>query len=311
MISFIFAGTRLNGCSSCFESFWNQSAGTHEDMRSSVCSLFVCISVLLAVKPGEGTETRNLTAVLGESVTLRCPGNGSIPRLYIQKKNESGTVFINGFDTKQDLPIYPQYEYRTTINRWDLSMEMRNISVSDEGFYECVHFLKIGDTKTQINVFYLTVTAKYNIPNVMATCSEPASGARSCRLSCSASGGYPQGVVRWAELNLSQMSDFQNKSLQERNFKTWTISQSLVYNCNQPTNVSCAIGDATSKTTTFCQGDEKFSLDAAAILAIAVLLLIVFIVPSVYIIRKCCRRRRPVPGDAAVEVPLALRTAET
>ncbi|KAA0702394.1 hypothetical protein E1301_Tti017012 [Triplophysa tibetana] len=270
-------------------------------MRSSVCSLFVCISVLLAVKPGEGTETRNLTAVLGESVTFRCPRISSVHhRLYIQKKKE----FINGFDMTQDLNIPLQYKNRTTINQSDLSMEMRNISVSDEGFYECIVF-KSRETKPQSHVIYLTVTAKYNIPKVTAACSEPSSGVRSCWLSCWASGGYPQGVVRWAELNLSQIIDFQNNSHQDPKLKTWNISQSFVYNCNQPVNVSCSIGDARSKTTTFCQGDEKFSLDAAVISAIAVLLLILFIVPSVCIIRKRCGRRRPVPGDAALEVPLA------
>ncbi|XP_057207876.1 T-lymphocyte activation antigen CD80 isoform X1 [Triplophysa rosa] len=271
-----------------------------------VSNRFVCISVLLAVKPGEGTEARNFTAVLGQSVTLRCPGTNSPVRLYIQKNNGGGAEFINGFDTVQELAIPPQYKYRTTINRTELSMEMRNISVSDEGLYECVVF-KTRETKKQFTI-YLTVTAKYNIPNVTATCNEPASGARSCRLSCWAAGGYPWGAVRWAELNLSLMNDLQNNSIQEQNFKTWTISESLSYHCNQPTNVSCSIGGATSNMTTVCQGkadDEKFSLDAAVISAIAVLLLIVFIVPSVYIIRKCCGRRRPVPGDADVEVPLA------
>lgn len=275
-------------------------------MRSSVCSLFISISVLLAARPGDGIAVRNITAVLGQSVTLRCPGHSPVQRLYIQKNAVAGPDFINGFDTARELDVDSQYKNRTTVNRTDLSMEMRNISVSDEGSYNCVVFETLVKHK-QFPV-YLTVTAEYNIPNVTAVCSEPASGEASCQLSCWAAGGYPRSVVRWAELNLSLMSDNHNNSFQDQNSKTWTINQSLSYHCNQPTNISCSIEGATSETVTICKGradDEKISLDAAVISAIAVLLLIIFIVSSVYVIRKCCGRRRPIPGDAALEVPLA------
>ncbi len=49
----------------------------------------------------------------------------------------------------------PEYRDRTEVNESDLSMEMRNISVSDEGLYKCVVFV---ENSPEISKILLKVT---------------------------------------------------------------------------------------------------------------------------------------------------------
>ncbi len=53
------------------------------------------------------------------------------------------------------MTVLPEYRDRTEVNESDLSMEMRNISVSDEGLYKCVVFIK---SETEISKILLKVT---------------------------------------------------------------------------------------------------------------------------------------------------------
>lgn len=102
----------------------------------------------------------NITAVLGHSVTFRCPSTHSDPvkGLYLQKViNDKDDLFINGFYKGKDMPVKPAYLSRTKVNEMELSVEMRNISVSDEGLYKCVAFNNKLE-KTDISEILLKVT---------------------------------------------------------------------------------------------------------------------------------------------------------
>ncbi len=111
---------------------------------------------MLCVCVGDSDAVKNITAVLGHSVTFRCPSTHSSPvkGLYIQRVQKD--KFVNGFYKGQKMPeLSPEYRDRTKVNQTDLSMEMRNISVSDEGLYKCVVFIK---NIPEISLILLKVT---------------------------------------------------------------------------------------------------------------------------------------------------------
>ncbi|XDV33114.1 hypothetical protein PO909_003676 [Leuciscus waleckii] len=252
----------------------------------------------------------NITAVLGHTATFKCPSQKSkiVTRLYIQKVVENrDDKFINGFDSSRKLDVLPEYQNRTKVNQTNLSMEMTDVSFSDEGLYKCVVFY--GRVEP-FSVIYLKVTAKYSVPTIEKQCSERKNGdgaaGKSCQLSCSSTGGYPQSAVKWAELNPSLMSVVHNESSEDPISKTWTINQTITYNCDHPINVSCAVDDAVSPTITICEA-ESFSV--RVIIAIVLVLVFVLLLLLVLMVMKlCCRRHQPEdPRDSDDEnaVPLA------
>ncbi|XP_073674105.1 uncharacterized protein [Garra rufa] len=237
------------------------NAETEEKDMKPVCSLLALVvtTLLLSAASGHSNELMNITAALGDSVTFRCPRTYSSPveRLYIQKAiNGKDDVFINGFFKGRHIQANPEYQNRTEVNEMELSMKMRNVSVSDEGLYKCVAFV---DNKAKISGILLDVTAEYSVPTVKKHCSEhkrsDGGAGTSCQLSCSALGGYPQSTATWPGLNPSLVSVVYNWSSADTDSKTWTIIQTIIFNCNQPTNVSCAIGGAVSHTITICKCD--------------------------------------------------------
>ncbi|XP_051535286.1 T-lymphocyte activation antigen CD80-like isoform X2 [Myxocyprinus asiaticus] len=283
-------------------------------MKGSVCSLLVLVitSVLLTASPGDSSTeapVRNFNAVLGQSVTLRCPGNLSVHifRLYLQMQRGQTDYFINGFDTARSLPV-TEYMNRTEVNQTDLSVTMSNITVSDEGQYKCIVFYT--EMPNEEHVINLKVTAMYSVPTLMAECihvNGPATGGKSCQLSCSSTGGYPWSEVEWPGLHPSE-SDNETESFQDPHSKTWTINQTVTYYCDHPTNVSCSIGRTVSHTITICEAD---SFPLRVNIAIAFVVTFVLFLVLVLVLMKChCRRPRPNPEDPALGVPLALRRAE-
>uniref|UniRef100_A0A8C2JZI3 Ig-like domain-containing protein n=1 Tax=Cyprinus carpio TaxID=7962 RepID=A0A8C2JZI3_CYPCA len=161
--------------------------------------------------------------------------------LYVQKVTKDKDTYINGFYKDNNMP-WNEYHSRTKVNKMDLSMEMRNVSVSDEGQYKCIIFVS-GAEKRKISMIILKVTAEYSVPTITTNCTR----------GCSAVGGYPQSFIRWAGLNPSLTSIVYNESSADNESKTWTVNQTIVYNCDQPTNISCAIGGAVSDTITICE----------------------------------------------------------
>ncbi|XP_059369815.1 T-lymphocyte activation antigen CD80-like [Carassius carassius] len=224
--------------------------------------VLVVTLLLLTATSGDSDAVENITAVLGHSVTFKCPSKRSTPveGLYIQRVKNYKVEFVDGFYRSRLMDVLPEYRDRTKVNEMELSVEMRNISVSDEGLYQCVVLI---NNKPEISEILLKVTAEYIIPTIMMTdCSElqlelelerdGASTGMSCQLNCSAAGGYPQSFVRWAGLNPSLTSIVYNGNSVDNESKTWTINQTIVYNCYQPTNISCAIGGAVSDKITIC-----------------------------------------------------------
>ncbi|KAI2656495.1 T-lymphocyte activation antigen CD80 [Labeo rohita] len=285
------------------------------DNRRYSLALVLTLLLLTATPGTSGTSgtsghsdvAMNITAVLGHSVTFKCPSTHSKPvnGLYIQRMKNDKEVFINGFYKGHPMPVNSEYQNRTKVNEMELSMEMRNISVSDEGLYKCVVFYSTLDKmETMIN---LKVTAEYSVPTIKKDCIKRNDGStgESCQLSCSAVGGYPQSTVTWVGLNSSEMSGFYNRNLADNVSETWTINQTIIFNCDQPISVSCAIADAVSYTITICE-KESFSLQV--IIAIIVVLAFVLLILVIIVMKCCCRRsetRRLEDQVDGADIPLA------
>ncbi|XP_077065125.1 cell adhesion molecule 2-like isoform X3 [Siphateles boraxobius] len=289
-----------------------------EDMKKQVCSLLALVMTLVRVTAttDDNGPRVNITAVLGHTATFKCPQDPSnvVTRLYIQRVKDSSEIFVDGFYLNKQMNSYsrPEYLNRTKVNRADLSMEMTNVSVSDEGLYKCVIFYVKAEDSTpskDILEIYLKVTAKYSVPIIEEECSERKNGdgtaGKSCQLSCSSMGGYPQSAVRWPELNLSLISVVHNESSEDLSSKTWTINQTITYNCNHPTNVSCDVDGAVSRTITICE-TESFSVKVIA--AIICVLVFVLLFLLIFVVMKLCFRRCRTGNQRDAEnadVPLA------
>ncbi|XP_043115657.1 T-lymphocyte activation antigen CD80 isoform X2 [Puntigrus tetrazona] len=267
--------------------------------------------LLLSAASGGSDKVKNITAVLGRSVTFSCALNNgdSVEGLYIQRViNDKEEKFINGFyNNPLPMEVPEQYQNRTTVNKTGLSVEMRDISVSDEGLYTCVVFI---NKDPNIFKILLRVKAEYSVPTITAVCGQRSDGGagQACQLSCSAAGGYPRSAAGWAELNQSLIKVINNWSSADNESKTWTVNQTIMYTCDQPTNISCAIGGAVSENVTICERN-LFSL--VVIAAIAVVLVFVLLVIFV-VVMKCCCGRQQNPGDPSEEVgmPLANSASE-
>ncbi|ROJ25437.1 Butyrophilin subfamily 1 member A1 [Anabarilius grahami] len=253
---------------------------------------FRCLALvmtLVLVTASTDDPPTNITAVLGDTTTFRCHiQKQGIPvaRLYIQRViKDSQEIFINGFDSTRKLVVPPEYQKRTKVNKTDLSMELTNVSVSDEGLYKCVVFFNTMDK--EMPMIHLKVIAKYRVPTIEKECSKHGDGTagKSCQLSCSSVGGYPQSAVKWAGLNLSLINVVHNESSEDLYSKTWTINQTITYNCDQPTNVSCAVEGAISPAVSICE-KEPFSIKV--ITAIVVLVCVLLIILAFVLMKFCC-----------------------
>ncbi|XP_048015872.1 butyrophilin subfamily 1 member A1 isoform X2 [Megalobrama amblycephala] len=271
--------------------------------------------VLVTASTDDSSPPTNITAVLGDTTTIRChiqKIGSPVIRMYIQKViKDSQEIFINGFDSSRKMDVPLEYHKRTKVNRTDLSMEMTDVSVSDEGLYKCIVFFDtVGIEMPKI---HLKVTANYRVPTMEKKCSKHGDGAagKSCQLSCSSVGGYPQSAVKWEGLNLSLINVVHNESSEDPYSKTWTINQTIMYNCDQPTNVSCAVEGAVSPAVSICE-KEPFSIEV--ITAIVVVLVIVLLIILVPVLMKFCRGRSPRDrsgDDEEVGVAFNSRASET
>ncbi|XP_067221318.1 T-lymphocyte activation antigen CD80 isoform X2 [Chanodichthys erythropterus] len=272
-------------------------------------SLTLVMTLVLVTASTDGSSPpTNITAVLGDTTTFRChiqKLGSPVIRLYIQKViKDSQEIFINGFDSSRKLDVAPEYQKRTKVNRTDLSMEMTNVSISDEGLYKCIVFSDTMDK--EMPKIHLKVTANYRVPTMDRKCSKHGDGAagKSCQLSCSSVGGYPQSAVKWEGLNLSLINVIHNESYEDLYSKTWTINQTIMYNCDQPTNVSCAVEGAVSPAVSICE-KEPFSIEV--ITAIVVVLVIVLLIILVLVLMKFCRGRSSRDQNEEAGFPLNLR----
>ncbi|XP_036413990.1 butyrophilin subfamily 1 member A1-like isoform X2 [Colossoma macropomum] len=266
-------------------------------MELSCCLLLLLlVSALWPITCGD-SAAQEVRGTVGGAVRLKCNINTSLPvkGVYFQKKNLSGVydILVNGFYIHPiDEYIHPEYKNRTSANRTERSLDFWDLKASDEGYYKC--FLMPQDTlRSYDTVFHLTIAADYSVPTVtVRQCSERGEGAQSCELGCSSFGGYPLANLSWTLSEGSNevlLQEGGSMSLADKHSGVWNVSQTVRLNCTQPTNVSCSVGGAISPPISICtQSSPKHTLKV--IIASVVLFLFIFILLSVFISWRPCRR---------------------
>ncbi|XP_053362696.1 T-lymphocyte activation antigen CD80-like isoform X2 [Clarias gariepinus] len=244
--------------------------------------LFAVSLVLLCVNTDADAAGHNLQGIVGGSVRIRCgldPFSG-FNGLYFQKKSSEGQeIFINGYYDRP-LTVLPEYINRTFFNKTDLSMEMTNLTLSDEGDYLCIFICNGANCKE--TKFYLTVTANYSVPVLEVQGCRSGPGAHNCAISCSSSGGHPPSSVTWGVIGNKTSSPITDKEesviIQDVNSSLWNVSQTVRLNCSHPLNITCSVGGVVSHAVSVCQDPDTQDKHVVVVCAVAVLLLILTII---------------------------------
>ncbi|XP_026799346.1 T-lymphocyte activation antigen CD80 isoform X3 [Pangasianodon hypophthalmus] len=265
-------------------------------MRRGYLFLFVVISALQLLSAGDSPVVHHVQGFVGGSAHLFCVLERTydvlkkVNGLYFQKTARDGTeTFINGFYTRE-VKVLPEYKNRTIINKEDLSMEMSELSLADEGEYTCIPFVS-GEPRNQTK-FHLTVTANYSVPiiTVQGCGSGPAS--HNCVIECSSSGGFPLSNVTWSAVGNEMSSLLRDEGepvfMQDNRSHLWNVSHTVTLNCSQELKITCSVGGVMSPAVTVCLPARTRDM-IVPIIACAVLLL-VSIAISVIVICTRCRR---------------------
>ncbi|KAL7825452.1 hypothetical protein AOLI_G00326590 [Acnodon oligacanthus] len=253
-----------------------------------------------------GSAVQEVRGTVGGAVQIKCNISASlqVKGVYFQKKNLSGSyeILVNGFYTSSvEGYLRDEYRNRTRVNRTERSLDFWNLKASDEGHYKCFFIpqdlLKVYDT-----IFHLTVTANYSVPTVtVREYSDHGKGALSYELGCSSFGGYPLANLSWTVLEGSDevvLQEGGSVSMADKHSGVWNVSQTVRLNCTQPTNVSCSVGSAVSPPLSICiHPSPEHTLKV--IIASVVLFVFIFILLSVFIRWRPCRR--PQRSDWTVE----------
>ncbi|KAL6471909.1 hypothetical protein MHYP_G00205590 [Metynnis hypsauchen] len=255
-----------------------------------------------------GSAVQEVRGTVGGAVRLKCNISASLPvkGVYFQKKNLSGSyeILVNGFYTSSvEGFLLNEYRNRTRVNRTERSLDLWNLKVSDEGHYKCF-FMPQDTLKDYDTIFHLTITANYSVPTVtVQECSDRGEGALSCELGCSSSGGYPLTKMNWTVSggsNEAHLQEGSNKSMADKHSGVWNISQTIRLNCTQPTNVSCSVGGAVSPPLSICIHSPPEPM-FKVIIASVMLFVFIFILLSVLIRWRPCRRPQRSVEDRTVE----------
>ncbi|XP_066564864.1 CD276 antigen isoform X2 [Amia ocellicauda] len=178
-------------------------------MQSFLSPALVCVIVLLNGLMTEGSEAV-IVAEVWKSAALPCHfphGSFSSNSCTVTWSRKIGDgvkhsvyTFHNGKSTREHQT--EAYRGRSSINEskladGDATLILKNLSVPDEGEYECLVFMKSKMQKTVI--VQLRVAAPFSQPSVSC---EHSSGhkpgeAKEFTLSCSSEGGYPKGQLLW------------------------------------------------------------------------------------------------------------------
>ncbi|XP_066555382.1 T-lymphocyte activation antigen CD80 [Amia ocellicauda] len=236
---------------------------------------------------------------VGQHVQLPCHNqspNSEFTFLYLQKiDNNNNVIFVNGIHKSNSVEnsIHTMFKNRTMVNETNKTVDLWDLRTSDEGKYECI--INYNFTKTShIN---LKIMSNYSQPKVVVVRNNSGrSSDTSCtvKIHCFSSGGYPQKMVKWnftKELNISLRITEVNKSAeQDPGNGLFNISSTIFVNSSGAFNVSCSVGEETSKEIEVCvdNPDPKLpaEFDPTQNIAFGVILILISIVLLCLLIKK-------------------------
>ncbi|XP_070827616.1 CD276 antigen [Chaetodon trifascialis] len=169
------------------------------------------IFTVIFISVGEGRTFINVEcktenrALYGQSSLLECVVKTAqdvtdVPQIRVvtwKKKGVEKALLVFNRGRMEDNSNYSFAEPSWNDKNMNVSLLIANTTVEDEGVYDCMVMTNSGDNTNHTN---LSVTAKYSKPTIK---SIPENITRNTdgTLVCNASGGYPQGQLRWFDDN--------------------------------------------------------------------------------------------------------------
>ncbi|GAB1300271.1 T-lymphocyte activation antigen CD80 [Apodemus speciosus] len=233
-----------------------------------------------------------------EKVSLSCGYNFSpeeqpILRIYWQKHDKMVLSVISGVQE-----VWPEYKNRTLHDNTTYSLIILGLVLSDRGTYKCVvQKIERGvyEVKHLASV-KLSIKADFPTPNI-TECGNPSADTK--RISCFASGGFPEPRLSWLE-NGRELNGINTTVSQDPKSELYTIRSQLDFNTTYNHSIECfiAYGDAyVSENFTWEKPPEDppdkndTTVDIMIRLGTSIGAVIIFIIIVGSIYCSCCRRR--------------------
>ncbi|XP_007569652.1 CD276 antigen homolog isoform X1 [Poecilia formosa] len=129
-------------------------------------------------------------------LTCKVETTQEIPDLNIAVvvwKKPGDDQFLSALDRRPDKKNKFPPGYKVTLNDRTVSLVITDPKVKDEGVYSCLVMTDSGNAETTT---HFKVTAKYEAPSVDSIDEKVVPNAHKS-LICKATGGYPEGKLRW------------------------------------------------------------------------------------------------------------------
>ncbi|KAG2456449.1 CD276 protein, partial [Polypterus senegalus] len=191
-----------------------------------------------------------LTANIGDTVQIPCSLNTKeflkAEDISVEWTTGDGRIihsFVKGKDNLTNQ--VPQFKgraqlFKPELSRGNLSLRLSNVSVDDEGEFECKYH-KAGETSSS-GVCYpcLLVAGRYSDPIV--TISSSASNDSEVNFTCKSAGGYPEPKVYWS-VNKMPFQDISRVNTRTSNDSKgrYNVTSILTLNVTGDVSVTCII----------------------------------------------------------------------
>ncbi|XP_059813401.1 T-lymphocyte activation antigen CD86-like [Hypanus sabinus] len=164
--------------------------------------LVLLLTVCLTIVTTTGSEPTQVTGAFGGEVVLPCRGSARRDRVYWQKSRTQSAreKVVNALCLPSEPcsdRVDPAYAGRSSFpangTGGDFSLLLRELTVADEGLYECILLNRAVVSQRIVN---LSIEAKYSQPEV----KQLSPGTSDVvNLTCISSGGYPLATLLWVK----------------------------------------------------------------------------------------------------------------
>ncbi|XP_078092350.1 CD276 antigen homolog [Mustelus asterias] len=175
------------------------------------------LGLWVSVAATESGSTINVTGSYQGEVVLPCRASEQlVKRVYWQRTDGELEVAMAAYFKNGDrcTTCSPGYANRTSFTgdlaHGNYSLNLGNLSLTDEGRYNCV--VQLHNAPVKHHNVQLKVIAQYSEPSINVTRLENRHPSKQAELTCSSQGGYPEARVRW--VNITDNGTFPEELIQ-------------------------------------------------------------------------------------------------
>ncbi|XP_039602459.1 ICOS ligand-like [Polypterus senegalus] len=192
-----------------------------------------------------------LTAIIGETMQIPCSLNTEeslkTEDISIEWQKANGPIvhaFYKGEDnlSNQDSQFKGRTQlFRSELSRGNFSLGLSNVSVSDEGEFECKYSRAEEKSSRLLYWCHLQVTGRYSEPVVYRSAS-PVSKNSEVHFTCKSTGGFPEPKVHWSvNKEPHQNSRRVNTTLSRDSRGLYSVTSVLTVNVTGDVSVTCTV----------------------------------------------------------------------